>query len=100
MSVKPCMLIAGLVSCTSVLLTIIAQLLFEMDTSWLFSAAIAFVLLSSLAISAFLNAGKQRAIVLISLAAYSIFLVVLQTHYSLARDHVRWLFLSSHFMAS
>jgi hypothetical protein len=83
----------------SLLLTALSSAFAEFDSSAVFCVGIALVSALSFVVLAMVKKGKQRTFRLTSLAIYLFASLLLLTHYSLVRDHVRWLFLSGDYKA-
>ena len=84
----------------SLLLTALSLAFAEFDSGAVLCVGIALVSALSLVVLAVVKKkGKQRTFTLTALAVYLFASLLLLTHYSLVRDHVRWLFLSGGYKA-
>jgi hypothetical protein len=90
-----------LASCfvTSLLLTALALAFAGADMGFLLCVGIAFFFGLWLVVRAFAKSGKQRFLTLAALGVYLVVSILLLTHYSLVRDHVRWFALSGGYKA-
>lgn len=90
-----------LASCmvASLLLTALSSAFTGFDGGAVLCVGIALMSVLSLVVLAVLKKGKQRTYTLTALALYLFASLLLLTHYSLVRDHVRWIFLSGGYKA-
>jgi hypothetical protein len=83
----------------SSLLAVLSLVLAQSDIGALLCIGIAFVTAIVLIVRAVARGGNQRRVVLSALAGWLLAATLLMTHYTLARDHLRWLFLSGVYKA-
>jgi hypothetical protein len=95
------MLIRRMVIClvASSILSVFSLVLAGADLGAMLCFGIA--LISGLLLFAFgvTNKGRQRLVALFVVAAYLVAQILVLSHYSLVRDHARWLFLSGRYKA-
>jgi hypothetical protein len=91
----------GLAGCivASLLLTAFSLVFAQFDLSTVLCVAIALVSTLSLVVLATIKKGKQRSSTLTVLVVYVLASLLMLTHYSFVRDHVRWLVLSGGYKA-
>lgn len=83
----------------SLLLTTVSLAFAEYDLAALLCVGIAFLTGLLLLICAVANQGRRRFQTFIALAVYLFVPILLLTHYSATRDHVRWMLLSRAYRA-
>ena len=83
----------------SLLLTTLSSAFAAYASGAVFCVGITLMSALSFVVLAVVKKGKQRTFKLTSLAVYLFASLLLLTHYSLVRDHVRWLFLSGDYKA-
>lgn len=83
----------------SLLLIALSVAFLGFDSSELLCLGIGIVCALLLVVRAVARRGKPRVMALLTLAAWSLFTMLLLTHYLPVRDHVRWFFLSRSFKA-
>lgn len=83
----------------SLLLTALSLAFAEPDLGALACVGIALVTGLSLLVRALAKKGRQRLLAFLACAIYVLVPVLVLTHYSLARDHIRWFLLSEGYKA-
>jgi hypothetical protein len=78
----------------SVLLTVLSLVFADSDMGAVLCVAIALALALLLIVRAVTRRARQRVMTLLMLAAWLPLSIFLLSHYTLARDHIRWLLLS------